>query len=127
MRTGIFAGYVGKDAEVKYTGQGIAVANFSLAVNIGNKDNPKTLWVDCAIWRDRAEKLAAYITKGKFLTVQGEIDARSWIGKNDGDPHHSITCSIDKLTFGPGGDKPPAVQPPEPTGGSPITDEDIPF
>ena|SRR5579872_1618310 len=144
MRVATFAGRLGKDAELKYTPQGVAVCNFNLAVDAGYGDNKKTLWIQGAIWRERAEKLSQYLTKGKFIAITGDIDVRSWINKNTGDAQCQITVNVDKLTLGPGGEqqqaggsnsdrefdqRPNPVQPPPTSSnsGGPITDEDIPF
>jgi len=99
MNLGTFAGYLGRDAEVKPGPSGDNVANFSIGVNTGNKEKPSTLWVDCALWGKRADSLAQYLTKGTSVTVAGDVNCRCWIGK-DGTPGCSITCRVDKLTFG---------------------------
>lgn len=72
------AGNVGKDAEVRHTQSGDAVAGFSVAVSEG-KD--KTTWFNCSLWGDRAAKLAPFITKGAKITVSGAVSARSHDGK----------------------------------------------
>jgi single-strand DNA-binding protein len=145
MRQATFAGRLGKDAELKYTPQGVAVCNFNIAVDAGYGENKKTLWIQAAIWRERAEKLSQYLTKGKFVTVSGDVDVRAWVNKNTGDAACQLTVNVDKLTLGPGGEKqqgssntasdsefdqrPNPVQPnPTPaSSGGPITDDDIPF
>lgn len=68
------AGTIGKDAELRTTPQGKKVAGFSVAVSKG-RDKP-TIWFDCSIWGERAEKVAQYIQKGGRITVSGEVDAR---------------------------------------------------
>jgi single-strand DNA-binding protein len=132
MRTGNFAGRLGKDAELKYTPKGDAVCNFSIAVDAGYGDNKKTLWVNCAIWRERAEKLNQYLTKGKFVAVSGDVDIRAWINKNTGDAQCQLTINVDKLTLGPGGsdaagDSEQRPQAARPQASAPINDDDIPF
>lgn len=99
MNTGNFAGYIGRDAELKAGPSGDPVANFSIAVNTGTKEKPSTLWVDCALWGKRADALAQYLTKGQFVAVTGDINCRAWIGK-DGHAGCAITLRVDKLTFG---------------------------
>lgn len=99
MNLGTFAGYLGRNAEVKPGPSGDNVANFSLAVSTGTKEKPSTLWVDCALWGKRADSLAQYLTKGTAVTVAGDVNCRCWIGK-DGQAGCSITCRVDKLTFG---------------------------
>lgn len=74
-------GRVGKDAIVRYTQSGKAVAGWSLAVDDGWGENKQTVWLDCSLWGDRAEKLAPYITKGAQIGVTGSIGTREYDGK----------------------------------------------
>src|SRR5690606_5253513 len=74
-------GRVGKDAIVRYTQAGKAVAGWSLAVDDGWGQNKQTVWLDCSLWGDRAEKLAPYITKGAQIGVPGSIGTREHDGK----------------------------------------------
>ena len=99
MNQGTFAGYLGRDAELKAGPSGDPVANFSVAVNTGTKEKPSTLWVDCALWGKRADSLAQYLTKGQFVAVTGDANCRAWIGK-DGQANCVMTLRVDKLTFG---------------------------
>jgi single-strand DNA-binding protein len=99
MHVGHFAGYLGRDAETRFLPSGDPVANFSIGVNTGAKDQPKTLWVDCALWGKRAEALAQYLVKGTPVTVCGDVDIRTYT-KTDGTSGAALTCRVDKLTFG---------------------------
>jgi single-strand DNA-binding protein len=75
----IIAGVVGKDAELRRTGNGDAVLNFSVAVDQGkdkNGNKRETRWYDASLWGKRAESLQSYITKGTKLTLQGRPTAR---------------------------------------------------
>src|SRR5579864_8637586 len=102
MKIGIFVGRVGADAELTYTPNGIPVAKFSIAIDNGkDKEGEKknATWVKCAIWRDRAEKLAPYIKKGNMVAVQGDVEARAWIDKQSGDARCSLELNVDKFTF----------------------------
>lgn len=134
MNKAFFVGRVGKDAEVKYTPQGKAVCNFSIAVDVGWGENKKTLWVGGTLWEKKAESLAKFLTKGKQVAICGEVDLRVWIGRNDGDAQGQITVNVRDLTLcGGSGDRQssdaaqPNPEPSDPRAGSPITDEDIPF
>ncbi len=132
MRTIHLAGYVGQVRQNAMP-SGDLVLNFSLAVATGTKEKPETLWVDCALWGKRAESLAPFITKGKFLCVEGDAGIRTWLAKEDAGPRGALTCRVNNLTFGPRSEAPDAPQeapaqaqkpglmmPPPP-------DEDIPF
>lgn len=79
-------GNVGKDPEMKYTPQGIAVCNFNVAVNktIGKGDDKKeeVTWFRVTVWRERAEIAAQYVRKGMKILVIGEVKARAYLDKS---------------------------------------------
>lgn len=63
---------IGKDVEVRYSPNGDAIANLSLAFTYGKKgENGKrpTQWVDATLWGKRAESLAPYLKKGGQIVV----------------------------------------------------------
>jgi single-strand DNA-binding protein len=79
----ILIGYAGADSEMKFTAAGIPVASFSLAVKevYKNGDGEKktnTLWIRCVAWRRWAEIAGEFVTKGKFLFVEGRLQLRSY-------------------------------------------------
>jgi single-strand DNA-binding protein len=79
----ILIGYAGADSEMKFTASGIPVASFSLAVKevYKNGDGEKktnTLWIRCVAWRRWAEIAGEFVTKGKFLFVEGRLQLRSY-------------------------------------------------
>lgn len=115
-------GRVGKDAIVRYTQSGKAVAGWSLAVDDGWGENKQTLWLDCSLWGDRAEKLAPHILKGDRLGVTGSIGTREHDGKT------YVTLRVQDVTLlggkGESRQTEPALQ------AAPAADEfldDIPF
>jgi single-strand DNA-binding protein len=98
MRNANFAGYVGQNARLNAMPSGDLVCSWSLGVSAGTKDNPQTLWVDCSMWGQRAEKLHTHIIKGSAMAVSGDVGIRQYTGK-DGSEKAVITCRVDKLTF----------------------------
>lgn len=97
------AGRIGKDAELRRTPAGKSVASFSVAVDVGWGDNKKTQWIDCALWGERGEKLAQYLTKGSNVTVRGRPDVRAWV--KNGEAGAAIQCHVDEVTLQGGGQK----------------------
>lgn len=134
MNHAVFAGRLGRDAEVKYTTSGKAVCNFNIAVDVGFGDKKKTLWVQGTLWEEKAEKLAQYLTKGKMVVIAGPVDARAYVN-NQQVACAQLSVNVRELTFGGGGEKSegheqqePASAPAQSPGISqPISDEDIPF
>lgn len=76
-------GNAGKDAELRYTANGFATANFSLAVNNRRRGQngeweDQTEWFNIVLLGDTAEKVSQYVTKGKPLYIEGRLQTRSW-------------------------------------------------
>ena len=114
-------GRVGKDAIVRYTQSGKAVAGWSLAVDDGWGQNKQTVWLDCSLWGDRAEKLAPYITKGAQIGVTGSIGTREHDGKT------YVTLRVADVTLIGGKSEQQREQDPQPAGGGVDPMDDIPF
>jgi len=80
-------GHLGKDPELRYTSNGIAVASFSIATNEAWKDQDgnlqeRTEWHNIVAWRRLAEICGEYLKKGKRVYIEGKIQTRSYDDKN---------------------------------------------
>lgn len=74
-------GRLTRDPELKYTGNNVAVASFSLAVNRNFKDangEREADFINCVIWRQQAENLANWAKKGALIGITGRIQTRSY-------------------------------------------------
>lgn len=74
-------GRLTKNPEVKYTGSGIAVANFILAVErtyTNTQGERETDFINCVIWRDKAENLSKLAVQGTLLGITGAIETRNY-------------------------------------------------
>ena len=86
----ILLGNLGKDPEVRYTQQQMAICNFSLATGERKKDQSGT-WVDHTEWHNivtfgkTAENCAQYLKKGKQVYIEGKIQTRKWQDKEGKD------------------------------------------
>jgi single-strand DNA-binding protein len=79
----ILVGNLGRDAELRYTPGGAAVATLSLATAEVYKDKEgqnqeKTEWHRIVVWGKTAESLTEYLTKGKQIYVEGRLQTRKW-------------------------------------------------
>ncbi|MDQ0158372.1 single-stranded DNA-binding protein [Alkalibacillus salilacus] len=77
----VLVGRLTKDPELRYTANGVAVANFTLAVNrpFSNQQGEREAdFINCVIWRKQAENLASYMGKGSMVGVDGRIQTRSF-------------------------------------------------
>lgn len=73
------------DPELRYTQNGLPVANFTIASTPRNFDRQANEWKDgealflsCSVWRQPAENVAESLTKGMRVVVQGRLKARSY-------------------------------------------------
>jgi single-strand DNA-binding protein len=96
----IIVGNVGRAEDLKYLQSGVAVLNFSVAVNSvtgsGDQKQERTTWFRVAAWRQLAESLAPYITKGKQVMVVGTVDARPY-ADNAGQPAASLELTAREI------------------------------
>jgi len=82
----ILVGNLGKDPEVKYLDNGVAVANFSLATTESYKNKQgervnQTEWHNIVLWRGLAEVAEKYLKKGSNVYIEGRIKTRKWEDK----------------------------------------------
>jgi len=80
MNSVSISGNIAKDAEVRFIPSGDAVANFSVADNMG-KDKGAIFW-NMKLFGKRAESLQPYLKKGQSVTVIGSITQRTYTDKN---------------------------------------------
>ena len=73
MKQITIAGNIGRDAVVRRTNAGDAVAGVPVAVEERNGQDRRTLWFDCSLWGKRGEALAQYLTKGSRVTVKTTV------------------------------------------------------
>ena len=64
--------------ELRQTQNGISVASFTLANDIGYGDKKKTAFIDCVAWRGTAELICKWCQKGNMVIVQGSIQTRKY-------------------------------------------------
>ncbi len=121
------AGNVGKDAVFKSTQGGTELCNFTVAATIGYGDKEQTIWFDVTKWGKGTDKLASFLTKGKQVTVSGELSTREYEGKTYLQlraDHIKLQGGKSEQGNGAGGHKPPTD-----TGGGfdDDLDDDVPF
>ena len=92
-----------RDPELRHTGNNTPVASFTLAVDrdIPNKQTgeKETDFIDCTAWRNTAEFISKYFTKGRMAVVSGRLQMRKWNDK-DGNSRTSYEIVADSVYFG---------------------------
>ncbi len=137
----ILIGNLGRDPEVRYTPDGAAVANFSIATSEQWKDKAtgekkeRTEWHRIVAFRRLGEICGEYLSKGKQVYIEGRLQTRSW--EKDGITRYTTEIVASDVQFLGGrdsmnSDEPPLntqasdTPPPKPSGSGTIGD-DIPF
>ena len=95
-------GRLTKNPELRRTNSGTAVTSFTLAVDrdFKNADGTKdTDFVDCVVWRQTAEFVSKYFTKGRMAVVEGRLQMREWQDK-DGNKRRNAEVVADNVYFG---------------------------
>ncbi|NLM40960.1 MAG: single-stranded DNA-binding protein [Firmicutes bacterium] len=81
----ILIGRLVADPQLRYTQTGIAVTNFTLAVDrpfVGQSGERETDFIDIVTWRKQAEVCANHLTKGRLVAVEGRLQIRSYDDQN---------------------------------------------
>jgi single-strand DNA-binding protein len=94
----IIAGNIGK-MELRYTAQGKAVCNFSVAVTEGF-DRDHTEWFRCEAWNKSAENMNQHLQVGSYVIVEGRLKTRKWQGQN-GEDKYSTELKASRVEYGP--------------------------
>jgi single-strand DNA-binding protein len=102
----ILVGNLGRDAELRYTPGGAAVATLNMATtevwnDKGGQRQEKTEWHRVVLWGKTAESLQEYLTKGKQIYVEGRLQTRQW--EKDGQKHYTTEIRGDRVVLLGGG------------------------
>lgn len=94
-------GRLTRDPELRRTGNGIAVASFTVAVDrdFAQDGKKETDFVDCVAWRQTGEFVSKYFKKGNMIVVKGRLQIRSWTDK-DGNKRKTAEVVADNCYFG---------------------------
>jgi len=134
----ILIGNLGRDPEVRYTTNGTAVANFTLATNerwvdhASGERKERTEWHRIVVFGKQAEIAGEYLRKGRQVYVEGSLQTRDWTDR-EGNKRYTteIRANIFQMLGGRGdrsegaavADEAPATAEPE----AAFEDDDVPF
>lgn len=135
----ILMGRLTADPELRHTASSIPVTSFTLAVNRDFKRD-ETDFIDIVAWRNQAEFVSKWFTKGQLVAVCGRLQVRAWKDK-DGNNRRSYEVVADEVHFAEsrrdstgGAQRPvfsggPSSLTEDPTGFSDLSDDDdeLPF
>ncbi len=106
----VLMGHLARDPDLRYTPQGKAVANFTVAVNRRyTKDDGEKVeevaFVDVSAWNRLAETCAEYLKKGKAALVSGRLVQDHWEDKETGQKRSKLRVVAQQVTFVGGGSR----------------------
>lgn len=99
----IIVGNLGRDPELRYTPQGTAVCNFSIATNEKKKDKTGelqdiTTWFRVTLWGNQAENASKYLTKGRQVYIEGRLRLEEYTDR-DGVQRQTLEVNATDMQF----------------------------
>lgn len=96
-------GNLGKDPELRYTPQGNAVCNISVATNEKKRDKSGdmqdvTTWFRITLWGKQAENASKYLTKGSPVYIEGRLRVEEWQDQN-GKERYTLEVQATDMQF----------------------------
>ena len=98
----IIMGRLARDPELRRTQSGVSVTSFRIACDRDFKSQSgekETDWIDVVAWRNTAEFVSKYFTKGRMAIVEGRLQTRDWTDK-DGNKRTAVEVVADNVYFG---------------------------
>lgn len=148
----ILVGRLGKDPELRYTPNNVAVASFTMATNERFKDKEgnwqdRPEWHTIVAWQRTAEIAHEYLKKGSQVYIEGRLQTRSWDDKQTNEKKYRTEIVVSDMVLlgggareGEGAGAAPRSRPAaagntmdqrgadyDNAPGTQITDDDIPF
>ena len=102
MNKVILMGRLTRDVEMRQTPNGVSLARFSIAVNrrfAGKDAQQQADFINCVAWRQTAEFVNKYFTKGSMAVVSGRLQIREWTDR-EGGKRTTAEVVADNVYFG---------------------------
>ena len=101
LNRAILMGRLVADPELRQTPNGVSVCSFRIAVdrNYSRDRERQTDFIDIVAWRQTAEFVSRYFTKGKMIIIEGSIQTRNYEDKN-GNKRTAVEVVADNVQFG---------------------------
>lgn len=99
----ILVGNLGRDPELRYTPQGVAVCDFSMATNERKRDKSGEwqdvpTWFRVTLWRNQAENASKYLKKGSPVYIEGRLSQEEWQDR-DGNTRYTLAVQGTEMHF----------------------------
>lgn len=102
LNKAILMGRLTRDPELRYTQSNVPTCTFSIAIDRSYKSQTgerATDFINCVAWRQTAEFVSKWFTKGKMIVVVGSIQTRKYTDK-DGNNRTAVEVVADEVSFG---------------------------
>ena len=97
----IIMGRITQDLELKQTPSGVSVLSFNVAVDRSyakQGEERQTDFINCVAWRQHAEFISRYFSKGRMIALEGNLRTRTYDDKN-GTKHYVTEVYVDSVSF----------------------------
>lgn len=97
----ILMGRITHDLELRQTPSGVCTLSFSVAVErnyTGADGQRQTDFITCVAWRQQAEFIGRYFSKGRMIALEGSLRTRTYDDKN-GSRHYVTEVYVDSVSF----------------------------
>lgn len=96
----ILMGRLTADPELRKTASDLSVTSFTLAVdrNYGKGADRQTDFINCVAWRQTAEFISRYFSKGRLMAVEGSLQVRNYVDKNE-NKRQAVEVLVDQAFF----------------------------
>lgn len=104
MNKVVLVGRLTADPELRQTQSGVATCRFTVAVNRKfadkNTGERQADFITCQAWRQTAEFVSKYFSKGKMIALEGSLRTGSYTDKNHSDvTHYTTDVLVDNVEF----------------------------
>ena len=98
LNTTTLIGRLTRDPEMQHTtGNNVAVTKFGLALDDGYGENKKTVFLDVTCWKQTAEFVAQYCTKGTPVCVDGRLSMDTWDDRTTGQKRSKLYVTANSV------------------------------
>lgn len=96
----IIMGRITHDLEIRQTPSGVSVLQFTVAVdrNYSKGGEKQTDFLNCVAWRNTAEHIGKWFSKGRMIAIDGHLQTRTYEDKN-GTKHYITEIMVDSVYF----------------------------
>lgn len=125
----ILIGRPTRDPELRYTQSGVAVANFTLAVDRPFKTQAgakETDFINIVVWRQLAENCGKFLRKGKLVAIEGRLQIRNYDDK-EGQKRTAAEVVADNVRFIEWAEIGDAAKEQQPEEQQSVSDEEVPW